>query len=128
MSRAQEALLQGNPHVPNSNAMQHVAMLLVPLVPQMPAPQSARPPSPGPDLEASESGSEEQRRAIRQAQDAEYAQAEACDLRRRDHQPLDTGEERQVDTAPPSPVDIDLVRRARARRFASDPDDPQRGH
>ena len=107
--------------------MQHAAMLLVPLVPQPPAPQSAQPPSPGPDLGARESGGVEQRRAIRQAQDAEYAQAEAEDLQRQDCHP-GTGEVRRADAAPPSPVDVDLVRRARARRFAPDPDDPQRGH
>ena len=99
VSRAQEALLQGNPQVLNSNAMQHAAMLLVPLVPPPLVPQLARPPSPELDAATTHgSGDLEQHRAIRQAQDVEYAQAEAIDLQRQNHQMGTSGVERPETT------------------------------
>ena len=113
--------------------MQHAAMMLVPLVPQ-----PTRPPSPesGPEV-ARDSSDLEARRALREAQDREYAQAEADDLWRQSQRPgePDTsgvdptpgGVERATPTAP-SPVDVDLVRSARTRRFAPDASGPQQGH
>ena len=74
-----------------------------------------------------EPGDQEQHRAIRQAQDVEYAQAEADDLQRQTHRP-DADEAGHTEPASPPLVDADLVRRVRTRRFALDSDDPHRGH
>lgn len=84
--------------VVNSNAMQHAAMLLVPLVPQ-----PTQPPSPESGMVVTrETRDLEERRAIREAQDSEYAQAETDDLQRQHRQP----EEQDAHAADLAPADL----------------------
>ena len=104
IQRAQEVLLQGNPSVNGSNALQHAAMLLVPLTPPPAEPTSPRPTPPV------DSGS-----ALIRAQREEYRAAENAD-RQRQQQQRSAQSSPDVADAPDS-TDSDALRAAaRARR------------
>ena len=100
IQRAQEVLLQGNPSVNGSNALQHAAMLLVPLAPQPARPASPRPTPPEDD------GS-----ALIRTQREEYRAAENADRQRHQQQQW------QRTQSGPDGTDSDALRAAaRARR------------
>ena len=104
--RAQEVLLQGNPSVEGSNALQHAAMLLAPLTPAPVGPTSPRPAPP------EDSGS-----ALIRAQREEYRAAENADRQRQQQQQQQSTPNNPDIAGAPDSTDSDALRAAaRAQR------------
>ena len=104
--RAQEVLLQGNPSVEGSNALQHAAMLLVPLTP---APGGSTSPRPTPP--------EDSDSALIRAQREEYRAAENADRQRQQQQQQQSAQNSPDIAEAPDSSDSDALRAAaRAQR------------